>query len=373
MSFQYETQFGKNLIIGRAKKVSKNVEEARKCHQFSLGGKEETGENIGVLPRKNVKEDWIFGPACLLDRTLVYPCSRYRCSIPCPCKTCNTACKNSACKERSSDSCACSECIGQFNDHSEYHHTYHIDCKFCENILSQIPNFNFWFLNSYVRVVGEYREHFNIKDLAINTNPKPEKDNPNKQTWYASYDRYVKGQKWAYTVTGWFVCEECNYKVGTLDQYREHIALNHTVSKRFFHCYLSIKHTKGETFNCSKCEAFFTTYRDLSRHALKEHYHESYKCNLCPENFTLEDNLLRHKRLYHWKARVVKCSECEKTFSRIDKLNEHYEIIHEQSEYKFCDDCGSSFSDSSNLKRHKKYTRDKNGTPKLKCSKGSIQ
>ena len=211
------------------------------------------------------------------------------------------------------------------------------------------------------------REHFYMKKLVVNTKPIPDALNTNAATFYTTYEAYVEMEIMFYTNHGWLICKECSYKVLTVEQYKEHIHLNHNVSKRLFHCYDEIDHRKGETFNCFQCDAVFTSARDLTRHALREHHHVSYNCKLCPKTFTYRDNLLRHKKIVHEGAGVT-CIKCEKNFSRIDSLVEHYENIHENIEPLVCEDCDSNFSNLRNLQRHKYFRHDENGTPKFRCT-----
>ena len=100
----------------------------------------------------------------------------------------------------SSDSCLCSHCSDQYKDHSEYHRSYHVNCKFCDNIINQIPHFNYWFLNRNVRMLHS-REHFNMRSLCVNTKPPPEEQNPNYMSYYSDYDTYPERKQWFFLIT----------------------------------------------------------------------------------------------------------------------------------------------------------------------------
>ena len=190
MRFKYELQFDQDIIMGSAKKMG-DIHEERKCYTFTLGERGENKRKIRLLSENIVNIDWIHGPACLLDRKLIYPCSRFRCSIPCPCKICHKVGQSLSCQVDSSESCACSNCVDQYQDHSEYHRAYHMDCKFCKNIIHIFPAFNYWFLNKNIRMLlqgCQSREHFYMKKLVVNTKPTPEAVNTNMATNYKTYE-----------------------------------------------------------------------------------------------------------------------------------------------------------------------------------------
>ena len=152
MSFKYELLFDQDIIMGSAKKMS-DIHEERKCYKFSLGESGETKIKIRLLSEEVVNGDWIHGPACLFNRKIIYPCSRFRCLIPCPCKICHGVIQIISCKVDSNESCTCLDCVDQYQDHSKYHRAYHTDCKFCNNIIHIFPTFNYWFLNKNIRML----------------------------------------------------------------------------------------------------------------------------------------------------------------------------------------------------------------------------
>ena len=97
-------------------------------------------------------------------------------------------------------------------------------------------------------------------------------------------------------------CDECNYSVQSAQQLREHIQLNHLVSKRFFHCYetgIVENQNKFVNIKCSQCDYNFESKKQLKSHILRVHYEKTFECNLCDELFTRDDNLERHKKEGH--------------------------------------------------------------------------
>ena len=61
-----------------------------KIFEFDFIDKDQTSvDNILVEPTKSYQVPWLYGPATSLSsRTVIYPCNRYRCALPCPCKLC---------------------------------------------------------------------------------------------------------------------------------------------------------------------------------------------------------------------------------------------------------------------------------------------
>ena len=91
MSIKYEVNFAEDTLAGMCTKRKGCSEEKKWCHEFALCYEEAAVQSsvIQVLATKIVSEDWLFGPASLLaSRSVIYPCSRFRCSIPCPCQDC---------------------------------------------------------------------------------------------------------------------------------------------------------------------------------------------------------------------------------------------------------------------------------------------
>ena len=381
MSYKYEVNFEIDIIRGEAKEMnSDNAIEQKMCHKFVIGEKiDDPGEGTQKPPRPsncrytlqhegNVEEEWLYGPITNRDHQVIYPCSRFRCSIPCPCYLCQG-------KEHSNLSK-----YDKLMDHTYYHKTHHHYCFFCDNILQCLPNFNYWFLNKNIRLINGTREHFKIKHPSVNPSPKPcqmmdehthpmDPVNLSQKIYYSDYETYITEFK-QLMYHDKIICEECNYIVETIDQYREHIDLNHTISKRFFHAYHNSDFRKlHEPFRCFQCDKIFLSRSKLSRHAQKVHYEVLFKCGRCQEKFTFKDNLDRHWKTIH-KGYKESCYKCGKKFSRIDHVIEHGENIHQVSRYS-CDDCGSNFSSNWNLLRHKKLATNEDGNHKFKCKECS--
>ena len=196
MSIKFVADFAEDTLAGMCTKSTRRSKEKLLCHEFSLPFKAVAqSSKIKVFPGKVFSEDWLFGPASLLaSRSVIYPCSRFRCSIPCPCQDCQKSYSPSPCQAPAPDksSCSCSDCIERFEDHSNFHRTFHQNCKFCIQLIEVFPNFNFWFLNHGTRIVMKYknpREHFFVKGLVINKYPPP-RPSGNYQRYFTDFDRY---------------------------------------------------------------------------------------------------------------------------------------------------------------------------------------
>ena len=92
-----------------------------------------------IKKKRIVLEEQLFGPASTLARRIIYPCSRHRCHIPCPCCLRQTH----TCNDRDNQVCSCSGCMALFQDHQLVHMANYNDCKYCENMLEIFPCFNY--------------------------------------------------------------------------------------------------------------------------------------------------------------------------------------------------------------------------------------
>ena len=219
MSIKFLADFEEDTLAGRCTIKTRRWKEKSLCHKFSLNVKAAAqSSKIEVLPGKVCNENWLFGPATLLgSRSVIYPCSRFRCSIPCPCQDCQKLCSPSPCQAPVNSSCSCSDCAQRFKDHSRFHRTFHKDCKFCIQLLELFPNFNFWFLNHGTRIVMAYknpREHFSVKELIVNKYPPP-RPKPMYQGFFTDFDHYGRSSVKKEMEDDWIKCDECLYLVHT--------------------------------------------------------------------------------------------------------------------------------------------------------------
>lgn len=362
MSFTYELDFENDYLLGKGKNARKNRSrgvENSLCHNFTMID-DDGYSKPKVLPGK-VSKSFLFGPACdKQTRSVIYPCSRNLCWIPCPCRLC-----------RKNITRSCSE---QFEDHSRYHRVWHAYCKFCDNLLQAFPNFNFWFLNSGKKLLdplGLHRaEHFPVKPLVKFANQKVFTSYPNRVTEYSSpssYEEiYLKSMKLS---EFFFSCQECDHHFKTKEQFREHVQKNHLVTKRFYHNYHDSE--DDDNFTCDHCGKKLQNKPVFVKHVMKEHYQfqKIYRCDQCGNEYTRLSELKRHKRCVHKPVfAIIQCSYCGKDFQRKDCLSAHVSRIHEQGEIFNCVKCKQRFNKKSNLERHHSSSTENNGSPKYQCS-----
>ena len=352
MSIKFLADFDEDTLAGRCTTKTRRFGGKSLCHKFSLSDKAAAqSSKVEVLPGKVCSEDWLFGPASLLaSRSVIYPCSRFRCSIPCPCQDCQRLCSPSPCQAPVDSSCSCSDCGQRFKDHSHFHRTFHKDCKFCVQLLQLFPNFNFWFLNHGTRIVMAYqkpREHFPVKELVVNKYPPP-RPKPKYQRFFTDFDRCDRSTVKKKMEDDWIKCDECLYLVHSTDQLKEHIKLNHMVSKRFFHCYYDQKDVKDET-KCDQCMEIFESKRELFIHVAQVHYQKTHHCESCGKGFKREQLLIRHVKTAHGSNHISYfCSDCGKKFLREDALDRHKKDAFKNS----CEDCDETFCTGKLLKEH---------------------
>ena len=368
MSVKFELNFVQNLIIGKGSCHLNSDHE--KCHIFSL--KDTTILNpasVELVPGKYEKNAWLYGPAMdIKSRKIIYPCSRYKCSIPCPCLLCSK--QHPKCREPSK-SCSCDECYKHFEDHSSFHGIFHFGCRSCFQIVQKIPHFNFFFLSPEMNKHGiGSNDEIPIKPLVVELEPQAPK------TTLKILKKFRDG-KWA--DVGAFRCTPCGAIYWSMPQLREHTQLNHLVSKTFRHNFNFQGGTKlGKKneiieFKCYQCSTFYSSSSNLNRHIEDVHYAETYDCQICTKTFKRSDNLIRHNKNMHKTnededSSEFECEECGKQFNRQDNLNRH-KLVHCNSDSKFkCEICNTEFTKKIALDRHKNNIANSDGSLKNKCS-----
>ena len=144
MTHKFEVDFDQDWIKGEGAGIERSA-VCKNCFEFELKEKEGFDPSSVQLQRvKVIKKPWLYGPAtCLQSRTIVYPCSRFMCSVPCPCLLCHK--KHPSCRD---NSCGCQDCTAHFSDHENFHATFHFGCKSCFQLVNLIPCFNYFFLGN---------------------------------------------------------------------------------------------------------------------------------------------------------------------------------------------------------------------------------
>ena len=347
---KYEADFEKSIIKCSGIKMSNDSEE--KCYQFSRDKSATMILGVGLLqPGKIVKEKWLYGPATqLVTKSVLYPCSRFKCGIPCLCMQCEM--KHPSCHIPASNPCSYEECKIIFEDHSQYHAALHLGCKYCLNLIETIPNINFTLLKveNYKQVVLGRTDKLAIKPLEIELEPKAPK---------FSLDLLIKKNK--KEDVGGVYCDFCDSLLWSIPQLREHIKLNHVASKIFRHNY-----DHGD-FKCYQCSNYFSSSLNLNRHIDSVHYFETFVCKKCGESYNRKDNLRRHMKSH--KKNKFPCNICGKQFTRTDILNRHKKVhSSEAGEELKCELCATKFTRKDNYEMHRKGIHDENGAFVHECT-----
>ena len=328
-----------------------------KCYNFSIISEQPCDPKcVKLEPVKLITEPWLFGPATdLKTRTIIYPCSRFKCLIPCPCLICEK--KNPSCSKRGK--CSCEECKLYMLDHQSFHATFHFGCVSCEDIVRVIPNFNFFTLDKAKKEFGQ-----------------PSFDDPKLKTkltakfflmWKGKRESFLRGEE---SDTD-FWCNNCHKLHWSFNDLRDHILKKHSVSKLFEHRYKknyrSFKPVPQKTTNtkCYECLRNFISVEKLHIHMESVHYGQSFDCDECGETFTRKDSLHRHRNASHTGENFdsdFKCNDCSKQFSRKETLRRHIETVHMVCKY-----CGKQFVKKRNLQTHIQGAHEVNANEQSKC------
>ena len=344
--------------------------DCRKCYSYVIKDRNKISPKcIQLVPVGYHQYSWLFGPATLLSsRSIVYPCSRGKCSLPCPCLLCDK--KHPKC--RAGPSCDCQDCRLHFEDHSNFHACLHIGCRFCHSIVNVMPQFNFFFLdkskkicNKGVNFEEQVRPTFQLppinKDLVKN---------------------FLVREKWLEKLENWkcdvedeaLWCKGCSTLFFNLDMLKEHLLKKHTVSKVFHHNCSNDETRLLQGFSCEHCSSTFATKFDLMRHIESVHYKEQFACKDSSSTFSRLDRFKMHKITKHGpaqQAHAMKCEVCEKVFSSKSAQKRHIREHCNEDKKVFvlgCDKCDSTFVRDHDLKRHKERSVNPDGSSKFKCT-----
>ena len=297
-----ELDFCQNFIWYACRTVE-TKEASRKCYNFSLISDHPRDPNcVELEPFKILTQPWLYGPAT--DRkmkTIIYPCERFKCLIPCSCLLCDK--KNPSCSSRGN--CSCKECKLYMLDHENFHATFHFKCVSCEDIIRVIPNFNFFTLNKVKKGLGGVGfDHSNLKNKITESFLR---------MWKGKKELFFKGEDGDSD----FWCYNCGILYWSKTDLTDHILKKHSVSKMFKHKYRKVP-SKTTNTKCYECSRTFISVEKLHIHMESVHYGQSFKCDECGEIFTRKDSLHRHNVVTHRRKDFgsrFECEECEEAFT----------------------------------------------------------
>ena len=347
----------------------KGSSDRRKCYNYVIKNRSEINpKRVQVVPVVHHQYPWLFGPATLIGtRSIVYPCARGKCSLPCPCLLCDK--KHPTC--RGGQSCDCQDCRIQYDDHSNFHACLHMGCRFCHSIIQVLPQFNFFFLDK-------------SKKIPNNGVASEEEIRPTFELPPCNKD-LIKGflvrEKWAEKRENWSCgvqddgiwCLGCSTMFFNMDMFKNHLLTKHGASKVFHHNCLNDETRQLPGTSCDQCSSTFGSKRDLTRHTESVHFKEQIDCPDCDSTFSRIDRYKVHRKNIHSQAHHQvhaishKCGICEKLFSSKATLKRH--TRERCNEQKFsCDHCQTKFLREHDLKRHTQRSINPDGSNKFICT-----
>ena len=270
MADKYNLYFQDNVLLGQGYKYENEADQ--NCFNFIV--KEDPNNslltNVQIEPVSYVKKEWLYGPAtCLTSRRIIYPCTRFRCSLPCPCLVCRK--KHPTCRVPTSQGCDCQNCMMHYLDHSSFHAAFHHGCKFCYQIVKILPNFNFFFLDkkkkggspSFSLPPGQKLSAGLLNDWSEKLHNR-RNDIADDGIW----------------------CHGCLTLFWSFDNLREHLLTKHNLSKSFYHDYKNNYKEVQSLFKCCQCDSTFASRCVLQRHIDSLHYKLNLSCDKCECTFT---------------------------------------------------------------------------------------
>ena len=119
------------------------------CHKFTCAEPPDPKKtSVFVSPEKSVVHEWQSGPATVLEtRTVIYPCVRYKRSVPCRCWICLKSYPK--CRVSMSQGCSCDDCSLHFAEHTQFQRTFKFGSKWCFQLEKIFPHFNFFSLEAW--------------------------------------------------------------------------------------------------------------------------------------------------------------------------------------------------------------------------------
>ena len=292
------------------------------CHVFKAAGDEVkvyhvTGGKelrVPMIAYELMENKSLYGPASLMDKTLIYPCEEFQCRVSCPCAMCRN--KLGYCDD--------------LEDHEIYHRANHTMCRFCKELESLIPHFHH-------KVVYERVNNWHVRMTHIINFVDKLGSSSLFQHDYASARNPVK-------MNSLLNCDKCEKKFKSVSHFKRH-----EMSVHF-----------GMKEKCPYCSLQTSRRDNLEAHILLVHGSEresAYQCDDCQETFDKKSNFERHSR-----NSKTNCSICSEMFCTLKQLQQHTLTSHPARHA--CSTCKKTFQDNANLKRHSKST-----ASELKCEK----
>ena len=303
------------------------------CHEFEatdnrkvcymMEGKE---FKVKLIAHELVKSDRLYGPASLRDKTLIYPCEEFKCRVRCPCTMCRE--KIGYCAD--------------FEEHETFHRANHTNCRFCENLESIIPHFDYKieFERVYYPAVRPQFERFFLR------------------LGSASLFKHNYTTQPLWKVDSLFHCDKCEKTFKRMSHLKRHEVSVHFGKKESCpHCDLnysrkdnleahikSVHGTKSKSFQCEVCQETFNKKSNYQRHV----NNIKTNCSICSDIFCTLKQLQQHRTECHSQQSNFECCHCKKIFSSKFKMKTH---IANRIEHK-CGKCGEMLCNGRGLMLH---------------------
>ena len=110
-----------------------------------------------------------------------------------------------------------------------------------------------------------------------------------------------------------------------------------------------VVHNVGKPHSCTECDKSFRYLCHLRKHMLI-HSGVKYSCTECDKSFQNLSNLRRHM-VTHSGEKAHSCTECDKSFQNLSSLRRHI-VTHSGEKSHMCTECDKSFGQLSNLRNH---------------------
>ena len=253
-----------------------------------------------------MEQENLYGPASLRDKTLIYPCSLFRCRIGCPCNMCRN--KLTKCE--------------YFKDHEAFNTANHTMCEFCANLESVIHHFHYKI----------------VYDTVYKNAVRPQFED----IWFvklgsASLFQHRKWTQNPLKVNSDFHCDKCEKTFKKLSHLKRNEVSVHFLKKE----------------NCPHCGLQSSRRDNLEAHIKLVHGSDDcespFQCDDCQETFDRRSSFERHAR-----NMKTNCSICAAIFCTLKQVQQHQKISHPKHE---CARCEKTFQDKAHLNRHIKASR----------------